>query len=180
MATSPKLETKGPCDWTLSPCNFPMFHSAGAVNPMGKLSNCRQLLSESDQPNALKVAARKITLVDTALDTWIYQLRKSYYGSQHTDTQEGGDSKALFWTHWRRLQDYSVQGNWGRAWKIEETGGSVLGLWPAWWVSERFKGFQIWQVTQIKKLLGWANTNWWFLRKIACDLVPLRFFRALC
>ncbi len=32
------------CDWALSLCNSPVFHSAGTVNPMGKLSNCRQLL----------------------------------------------------------------------------------------------------------------------------------------
>ena len=44
--------TLGACDWSLSLRNCPVFHSAGAVNPMGKLNNCRQLLSESDQPNA--------------------------------------------------------------------------------------------------------------------------------
>ncbi len=43
-------KTLGPCDWALSLRDSPVFHSAGAVNPMGKLSNCRQSLSESDQP----------------------------------------------------------------------------------------------------------------------------------
>ena len=46
----------GPFDWVLSLCNCPIFHSAGAVNPMGKLSNCRQLLSESDQSHAPSVS----------------------------------------------------------------------------------------------------------------------------
>ncbi len=54
----------GACDWALSLRNSPVFHSAGAVNPLGKLSNCRQLLSESDQPNALN-DDRKIISYDT-------------------------------------------------------------------------------------------------------------------
>ncbi len=40
------------CDWVLSLRNCSMFHLAGAVNPMGKLINCRELRSESDQSNA--------------------------------------------------------------------------------------------------------------------------------
>ncbi len=43
------------CDWALSLHNSPVFHSAGAVSPMGKLSNSQQLLSESNQPNALNI-----------------------------------------------------------------------------------------------------------------------------
>ncbi len=45
------LKTLSACDWALSLCNSPVFHSAGAGNPMGKLSNCRPLLSKSNQPN---------------------------------------------------------------------------------------------------------------------------------
>ena len=41
----------GPFDWVLLLCNCPVFHLAGAVNPIGKLSNCRELHSESDQSN---------------------------------------------------------------------------------------------------------------------------------
>ena len=52
--TEPKTKTVGLCDWARSLRNCPVFHSADAVNPMGKLINCWQLLSKSDQPNALK------------------------------------------------------------------------------------------------------------------------------
>ncbi len=47
--------TLGACDWLLSLRNSPVFHSAGAVDPMGKLSNCRQLLTESAQSHALNI-----------------------------------------------------------------------------------------------------------------------------
>ena len=41
----------GAFDWAVSLRNCPVFHSAGAVNPIEKLSNCRELLSESANPN---------------------------------------------------------------------------------------------------------------------------------
>ena len=42
----------GAFDWALSLRNCAVFHSAGAANPIGKLSNCRELLrSESAHPN---------------------------------------------------------------------------------------------------------------------------------
>ena len=44
-------ETMGLFDGALSLRNCPVFHSAGAVKLTGKLGNCRELLSESAQPN---------------------------------------------------------------------------------------------------------------------------------
>ena len=43
--------TMGPFGWSLSLRNSPVFHLAGAVNPIGKLINCRELLSKSAHPN---------------------------------------------------------------------------------------------------------------------------------
>ena len=40
----------GPFDWAHSLRNSLVFHLAGAVNPMGKLSDCQQLGSESTHP----------------------------------------------------------------------------------------------------------------------------------
>ena len=41
----------GPFGWSLSLRNSPVFHSAGTVNPMGKLIDCRELCSKSDHLN---------------------------------------------------------------------------------------------------------------------------------
>ena len=46
-----ELLTLGPFDWPLSWRNSPVFHSAGTVNPIEKLSNLRELRSESAQSN---------------------------------------------------------------------------------------------------------------------------------
>ena len=65
----------GPFDWALLLRNSPFFHSAGTVNPMGKLINCRELHSESAQSNMLngigtqvmKELAEDITLILTRI-----------------------------------------------------------------------------------------------------------------
>ena len=47
----------GPFGWSLSLHNSPVFHSAGAVNPMGKLTSCVSTLNNS-QRERLKFTRR--------------------------------------------------------------------------------------------------------------------------
>ena len=48
--------------------------------------------------------------MNTALDTLNYQLKKSYPGNLHMDTEEGEDGKTLSWTS-QEMQDWGAQGN---------------------------------------------------------------------